>query len=92
MLELDGQSERKHTSRRAAIGTEVSLIFPNRKGCIVYTGGKLYFFIYAKPKFLISGGLDSKEPWQGQWNGGVLVECIGRPGPEIAGQRELQKI
>ena len=86
----DGQSERKHTSRRAAIGTEVSLIFPKSIKLKLN-----YFFIYfyktAKPKFLISGGLDSKEPWQGQWNGGVLVECIGRPGPEIAGQRDLRK-
>ena len=26
-----------------------------------------------------TGGLDTSEPWQGQWNGGVLVECVGRP-------------
>ena len=25
------------------------------------------------------GGLDTSEPWQGEWNGGVLVECVGRP-------------
>jgi hypothetical protein len=34
----------------------------------------------------LTGGLDTKEPWQGQWNGGVLVECVGRPGPELSGQ------
>ena len=32
-----------------------------------------------KFKFLISGGLDSAEPWQGRWSGGVLVECVGSP-------------
>ena len=30
-------------------------------------------------KSFFSGGLDTSEPWQGQWNGGVLVECVGRP-------------
>ena len=28
---------------------------------------------------LISGGLDTAEPWQGRWAGGVLVECVGTP-------------
>ena len=27
------------------------------------------------------GGLDTSEPWQGRWNGGVLVECVGRAEP-----------
>ena len=33
---------------------------------------------------LISGGLDSTEPWQGRWSGGVLVECVGKPNPSAA--------
>ena len=27
--------------------------------------------------FSIPGGLDTDEPWQGRWEGGVLVECHG---------------
>ena len=27
--------------------------------------------------FSSSGGLDTDEPWQGRWEGGVLVECHG---------------
>ena len=27
----------------------------------------------------VSGGLDTDEPWQGRWEGGVLVECHGEP-------------
>ena len=23
------------------------------------------------------GGLDTAEPWQGRWAGGILVECVG---------------
>ena len=36
------------------------------------------------PNFLYFsiGGLDVSEPWQGRWNGGVLVECVGRKEPE----------
>jgi hypothetical protein len=26
---------------------------------------------------LFAGGLDVDEPWQGRWEGGVLVECHG---------------
>ena len=33
--------------------------------------------------YFLPGGLDTSEPWQGEWNGGVLVECVGRPGPEV---------
>ena len=25
----------------------------------------------------LAGGLDTDEPWQGRWEGGVLVECHG---------------
>ena len=32
--------------------------------------------------FFSLGGLDVSEPWQGRWNGGVLVECVGRKEPE----------
>jgi hypothetical protein len=32
---------------------------------------------------LLIGGLDNPEPWQGRWNGGVLVECVGRAEPEV---------
>ena len=24
------------------------------------------------------GGLDTEEPWQGTWSGGVFVECVGK--------------
>jgi hypothetical protein len=24
------------------------------------------------------GGLDTAEPWQGTWSGGVFVECVGK--------------
>lgn len=27
--------------------------------------------------FFLPGGLDTDEPWQGRWEGGVLVECHG---------------
>ena len=27
--------------------------------------------------FSFPGGLDTDEPWQGRWEGGVLVECHG---------------
>ena len=26
---------------------------------------------------MITGGLDTAEPWQGRWAGGILVECVG---------------
>ena len=25
----------------------------------------------------MKGGLDTAEPWQGRWAGGILVECVG---------------
>ena len=25
-----------------------------------------------------TGGLDTAEPWQGTWSGGVFVECVGK--------------
>ena len=28
---------------------------------------------------LFLGGLDTAEPWQGRWAGGILVECVGNP-------------
>ena len=37
---------------------------------------------------LFSGGLDTDEPWQGRWERGVLVECVGTP-PD--GEREEEQ-
>lgn len=34
-------------------------------------------------QFLL-GGVNTPEPWQGRWNGGVVVECVGRSEPQGA--------
>lgn len=39
----------------------------------------------------ILGGLDTSEPWQGQWNGGVLVECVGRPDNQLEIEPKIEK-
>jgi len=51
-------------------------------GAILATGGYFHHQKYS--------GLDTKEPWEGQWNGVVRVECIGRPGHDLPGQRILK--
>ena len=37
---------------------------------------KSQLFVYILFTYL--GGLDTSEPWQGNWNGGVLIECLGK--------------
>ena len=31
----------------------------------------------------LAGGLDTQEPWEGRWEGGVEVSCISREGRRI---------
>ena len=38
---------------------------------------------------IILGGLDSAEPWQGRWAGGILVECVGRQDENTRGGGEV---
>ena len=39
----------------------------------------------------VGAGRVQNKPWQGKWNGGVLVECVGQPDPELSGQRILKE-
>jgi len=67
---LDGLLGRRTTSQRAAIGTEVRCW---KKSWLTKPLTSL---------FLFPGGLDTDEPWQGTWSGGVFVECVGQPEEE----------
>ena len=69
LMALDGVLAKKNIWPLAAIGTEVW-----KKATKKFQGQKFKIFE-------ILGGLDTSEPWQGRWNGGVLVECVGRAEP-----------
>ena len=68
LMVLVGALGNKNTWHPEVIGIEVG-----KRNKIVQAFG------FVQCEFL--GGLDTSEPWQGRWNGGVLVECVGRAEP-----------